>query len=131
MSARGERSGERAGGEPAGRKNFLGTGNDAFTCLVCGCEVLPLANGSFRSHCPECLWSQHVDEVPGDRAAQCGGLMEPIGLEGSAGSGWRLVHACVQCGAVRRNRTAEDDPRQPDNWERLVEVSRAPRRRET
>ena len=108
---------------PSGRKNFLGTGNDAFICLVCGCEVQPLLNGSFRSHCPECLWSRHVDSVPGDRASKCGGLMKPVGLEGSPGTGWQIVHECAECGLKRRNRTAENDPRQPDNWERIVEIS--------
>jgi hypothetical protein len=106
-----------------GRRNFLGAGNDEFTCLVCGTQVLPLRNGSFRSHCPECLWSRHVDDVPGDRASSCGGLMEPIALEGSAAGGWSVVHACRRCGARKRNRTAEDDPRQPDRWERMMEVS--------
>ena len=85
---------------PSSRKNFLGQGNDAFTCLVCGCEVVPLANGSFRSHCPRCLWSLHVDCVPGDRANPCGGLMAPVGLEGSPATGWRIVHECTRCGAV-------------------------------
>ena len=107
-----------------GRKNFLGQGNDPFTCLVCGCEVLPLQNGSFRSHCPKCLWSRHVDSVPGDRSAQCGGLMEPVALEGSATTGWFVVHVCASCGIRRRNKTAENDPRQPDSWERMIEVSR-------
>jgi len=110
------------GRDPPSR-NFEGFGNDPFTCLVCGCEVLPLVNGSFRSHCPECLWSRHVDCVPGDRASECGGIMKPVALEGSAASGWTLVHVCVECGVERRNRTAEDDPGQPDKWDRMVEVS--------
>jgi hypothetical protein len=109
--------------EPGGRRNFLGTGNDPFTCAVCGAAVLPLANGSFRSHCPECLWSLHVDVIPGDRASDCGGLMEPVALEGAASAGWSIVHVCRRCGARRRNRSAEDDPRQPDRWDRMVEVS--------
>jgi len=108
---------------PDGRRSFVGAGNDAFKCLVCGCDVLPLLNGSYRSHCPRCLWSRHVDSSPGDRAENCGGLMKPVGLEGSSSGGWSLVHVCTVCGARRRNKTAEDDPRQPDSWERLVEVS--------
>jgi hypothetical protein len=101
----------------------VGSGNDGFQCLVCGCEVLPLTNGSYRSHCPLCLWSRHVDEAPGDRASSCGGLMEPVGVEGSMGGGWVLVHRCVECGFTRRNRTAEDDPRQGDDWGKIVELS--------
>jgi hypothetical protein len=105
------------------RRSFGPSGNDSFTCGVCACEVLPLQNGSFRSHCPECLWSRHVDAVPGDRSADCGGLMEPVAIEGSDGSGWVIVHACVKCGVRKRNRASHDDPRQPDNWERMIEVS--------
>jgi len=64
-----------------------------------------------------------VDVVPGDRASTCEGLMEPVALEGSGSKGWCLVHVCAACGATRRNRTAEDDPRQPDDWDRMVEIS--------
>ncbi|WDF05905.1 RNHCP domain-containing protein [Shouchella hunanensis] len=35
------------------------------------------ANGSYRNHCPFCLYSKHQDIIPGDRASTCGGLMEP------------------------------------------------------
>ena len=105
------------------RTNLVGSGNDPFRCWVCGCEVLPLQNGSFRSHCPDCLWSRHVDGVPGDRASSCGGLMEPVGLDGSAASGWIVVHRCVRCGTLRRNRAALNDPRQPDSWDTLLQVS--------
>ena len=104
-------------------RQFVGSGNDGFVCLVCGTNVLPLLNGSFRSHCPECLWSRHVDEAPGDRASECQGLMEPTRLEGSAASGWTLVHRCNKCGVLRRNRAAVNDPRQPDRWERILDLS--------
>lgn len=109
--------------EPGCRKNPLPAGNEGFTCRVCGLEVLPLANGSFRNHCPRCLWSAHVDRVPGDRSEGCGGLMRPEGLVGSPSTGWQIAHRCIACGAVRYNRTAEDDPRQPDDWDRIVELS--------
>ncbi len=104
------------------RKNFLGQGNEAFTCARCNASVLPRQIG-FRNHCPECLWCRHVDVVPGDRQSDCGGLMEPIALEGSQGSGWYLVHRCTACGAVRRNQTAEKDSVQPDRWEALIALS--------
>lgn len=42
--------------------------NTAFVCQNCKREVLPIQNGSYRNHCPFCLFSLHVDgEVPGDR----------------------------------------------------------------
>ena len=58
---------------------------DTFTCKVCGRPVSPDTAGSaHRNHCPNCLTSLHVDEEPGDRAADCGGLMDP-----------RTSHRCV------------------------------------
>ena len=54
--------------------------NTAFTCLICDLEVAPLSNGSYRNHCPGCLYSQHLDLVPGDRASSCEGMMEPVEL---------------------------------------------------
>ena len=105
------------------RKNFLPSGNDEFVCLHCHASVLPLAAGGFRNHCPVCLWSRHVDEVPGDRAASCGGLMEPIAAEGTSAGGWVVTHRCVECGFERRNRVCLEDPRQPDDFDRLVEIS--------
>lgn len=109
---------------PAGeRKNLVHGGNEAFTCLRCGASVRPLQNGSVRNHCPECLWSLHLDQVPGDRADRCGSLMEPVGLEGSPSAGFTIVLRCTGCGAVRRNRASEDDPAQPDRWEALTELS--------
>jgi hypothetical protein len=70
--------------------------------------VRPLVNGSYRNHCPACLWSRHVDVLPGDRAADCGGLMEPIGVEHRHGKGMVIVHRCQRCGVTRPNRVAVD-----------------------
>ena len=51
--------------------------NDTFTCKVCGRVCTPQNAGSdHRNHCPNCLSSLHVDEEPGDRASDCGGIME-------------------------------------------------------
>lgn len=104
------------------RKNFLGQGNDSFQCLYCHLEVLPLLTG-FRNHCPRCLYSLHVDEIPGDRDHSCGGLMEPTALDGSEGAGWFIVHRCKNCGIEKRNSVATDDPRQPDSWDQIVAIS--------
>jgi len=106
------------------RKNFVGRTNCGFVCERCGERVLPLSRGGFRNHCPKCLWSKHVDRVPGDRAESCGGLMEPVRVESDAKRGWMIVHECVRCGFVGRNRAALDDPRQGDEWGVMVEVAR-------
>ncbi len=76
-----------------------------FTCEVCGLSV---RGTGYTNHCPRCLWSKHVDVQPGDRAATCHGLMEPIALE-IRGDRYILLHRCTRCGVVRRNKAAADD----------------------
>lgn len=97
--------------------------NQPFECLRCGAAVLPLVNGSVRNHCPECLWSRHVDVFPGDRASDCGGALEPVAVEQHPKKGWVIVHACQTCGERRRNKAALDDPQQPDRYDVLVALS--------
>ena len=54
---------------------------DVFTCRVCGWPVGPQVAGTqHRNHCPNCLASVHLDDEPGDRAADCGGTMEPVAV---------------------------------------------------
>jgi len=107
-----------------GVRRFIGRGaNQGFTCSVCGADVPPLANGSYRNHCPACLHSVHVDVNPGDRASDCGGVLEPVGAEHSGKKGWVIVHRCRRCGAVRRNRAALDDALWADDHERLVALA--------
>jgi rubrerythrin len=78
-----------------------------FTCEHCG--VTTRGNG-YTNHCPQCLWSKHVDISPGDRAEACQGLMRPDGLEGSTPE-YTLIHRCERCGAIRRVRSSpNDDP---------------------
>lgn len=83
---------------------FIRTKED-FICEHCGAEVI--GNG-YTNHCPECLWSKHVDIHPGDRAHTCGGLMEPVDVEIKDG-GYVLIHQCVQCQYRKPNKVAKDD----------------------
>src|SRR4051812_39947985 len=76
-----------------------------FTCEHCGAEVI--GNG-YTNHCPKCLWSKHVDNFPGDRAAVCQGMMEPIKLEAEKGE-FILTNRCVKCAYTKRNKTSSDD----------------------
>jgi hypothetical protein len=62
-----------------------------------------------RNHCPNCLWSRHVDDSPGDRAAECGSSMEPVAVMVRNGGEWVLIHRCTGCGELKANRTAGDD----------------------
>ena len=52
---------------------------ESFTCKACGHLVTPEEAGTqHRNHCPNCLSSLHVDIEPGDRASDCGGVMEQL-----------------------------------------------------
>ena len=80
------------------------------TCKVCGRQVGPEGAGSsHRNHCPNCLHSLHVDDRPGDRAACCGGIMEPVGVWVRKGGEWAVIHRCRRCGHLSSNRVAADD----------------------
>jgi len=72
--------------------------NTGFTCVHCSAPVPASTDGHYRNHCPVCLWSLHVDDLPGDRASDCRALMEPIGLVEKSGKGWQLVHRCIHPG---------------------------------
>lgn len=65
-------------------------------------------------HCPRCLRSLHVDVVPGDRAAECGGILDPVRAEQRHGD-WVLIYRCRECGAERVNRALLDGV-EPDDW---------------
>ena len=81
-----------------------------FICKVCGRPVSAEGAGSrHRNHCPNCLSSQHLDVEPGDRAADCGGVMEPIAVWVRKNGEWAIIHRCKICGALSSNRVAADD----------------------
>lgn len=83
----------------------------SFRCGHCGLDVSNHAPGTaHRNHCPNCLWSRHLDDdSPGDRAAECGSRMEPIAICVRGDGEWVVVHRCTGCGALHLNRTAGDD----------------------
>jgi hypothetical protein len=91
-------------------KRFTKTKED-FVCEHCGTAV---TGDGYTNHCSNCLWSKHVDVMPGDRTESCQGLMEPIGLE-SKGGNYTIIHRCQKCKTERRNRTAT-----PDNFEAML-----------
>jgi hypothetical protein len=95
--------------------------NTGFACEKCGRVVLPLSNGSYRNHCPFCLFSRHVDKEPGDRRETCGGLMAPVGIQYRAGKGYQIIHRCLVCGAERVNKAAVNTI-QPDDIEALARI---------
>lgn len=88
--------------------------DEGFICGHCGFKVEPLGYTS-RDHCPKCLWSLHADNLPGDRASGCMGLMEPVSARPDAKKGYIIIYRCTKCGAVRRCRAAHNAKEQPDD----------------
>ncbi len=86
-----------------------------FVCEQCGRAV---TGDGYTNHCPDCLYSKHVDVAPGDRAAACGGLMRPIGSE-LKGSTYFVLQECVSCGFRRKNRIA------PNEMAALIRLTRS------
>lgn len=82
--------------------------NTSFKCEKCGSQVIPLTNGSYRNHCPFCLYSKHLDNKPGDRLSHCKGLMKPIALDYSSKKGYQIVHQCIKCEKIQKNKVAKD-----------------------
>ena len=81
-----------------------------FRCTHCGLDVPTDAPGTaHRNHCPTCLWSRHLDDVPGDRAARCGAAMEPLAVSSRGDGEWTLIHRCRGCAELHLNRVAGDD----------------------
>jgi len=95
-------------------KEFKKTKED-FVCENCGEEV---KGDGYTNHCPRCLWSKHVDIHPGDRQAECGGMMKPVEVTSKAGE-TDLVHECVRCGYRKTNKASKDD-----NFEAIIRLSK-------
>ena len=87
-----------------------GTQDEGFNCKACGKFITVKDCGTNnRNHCPHCLSSIHLDNIPGDRSADCGGIMEPISIYVRPDGEWALIHRCKKCGELKINRIAADD----------------------
>ena len=82
--------------------------DEEFICENCGKKVDKLGYSS-RNHCPYCLYSKHVDINPGDREEECHGLLEPIKVELDSKKGYVIIFKCKKCGAIKKNKAAQDD----------------------
>lgn len=99
------------------------TKNDSgFTCVHCGFEVKPLGYTS-RNHCPKCLWSIHIDIMPGDRECDCLGEMEPVSAVTDAKKGYIIIHKCTKCNEIRRNKAAHEAKIQPDDINKIIKLT--------
>ena len=94
-------------GEAQVRRNPIHR-DESFQCMHCK-EQVERGGSQVRDHCPVCLHGRHVDRVPGDRAADCGGLLKPVdfSLEGRAGV--VISYQCVRCSHSFRVRAHPDD----------------------
>lgn len=87
-------------------KNFT-MRDEEFLCENCGNKVLPLGYTA-RDHCPFCLYSKHVDIMPGDRKNTCKGLLKPVGIEKFKDT-YKILYRCEKCGETHKNIMAKDD----------------------
>jgi len=89
--------------------------DEEFICENCGKKVSKL-NYTARDHCPFCLYSKHVDILPGDRNNVCKGLLKPIDVEKFKDT-YKIVYQCEKCKEKHKNIMATDD-----NYDELLEI---------
>lgn len=97
-------------------KNFTMI-DEAFICEHCHKNVDKL-NYTARDHCPFCLYSKHVDIMPGDRMNSCEGLLKPIGIEKYRNS-YKIIYQCETCKKIHKNIMANDD-----DMDLIIELSK-------
>lgn len=81
--------------------------DEEFVCDKCG-KLVSRLNYTARDHCPYCLYSKHVDIMPGDRMNTCKGLLKPIGIEKFKDT-YKILYKCESCQMEHKNIVAKDD----------------------
>ena len=90
--------------------------DEEFICEVCNKKVNKLEYTA-RDHCPYCLSSKHLDINPGDRLANCGGILIPIDIEKSKKDTYKIIYQCNKCKEIKKNKMAIDD-----NYDKVLEI---------
>ena len=90
--------------------------DEGFICEVCGKQVEKL-NYTARDHCNYCLSSKHLDVFPGDRKANCGGILVPIAVEKGPRDTIKIIYKCSKCGEEKKNIMADDD-----DFDKILEI---------
>ena len=80
--------------------------NQSFYCENCSQLVEPHPKSS-RDHCNKCLYSKHIDIIPGDRENKCCGLLKPIGIKLTPKK--QIKYLCNKCNEPRYCVIAPDD----------------------
>lgn len=91
--------------------------DEEFICENCGKYVEKL-NITARDHCPFCLYSKHVDKMPGDRQNSCKGLLKPVSIEKFKDS-YKIIYECQKCHENHKNKMAFDD-----DINKIIEISK-------
>lgn len=91
--------------------------DEEFICDNCNKHILPLGYTA-RDHCNYCLYSKHVDILPGDRMNPCKGLLKPIGIEKFKNT-YKIIYKCEKCKELHKNIMANDD-----NYDLIIELSK-------
>ena len=90
--------------------------DEEFICENCNKQVKKL-NYTARDHCNFCLFSKHVDIMPGDRANNCHGLLKPISIEKFKNT-YKIIYKCNKCHKIHKNIMATDD-----NYDLIIKLS--------
>lgn len=91
--------------------------DEEFICENCHKKVNKL-NYTARDHCPFCLYSKHLDIMPGDRQNKCKGMLKPIGIEKFKNT-YKIIYKCEKCGEKHKNIIANDD-----DFEQIIKLSK-------
>lgn len=91
--------------------------DEEFICENCNNKINKL-NYTARDHCNYCLYSKHVDIMPGDRLNTCLGLLKPVSIEKYKNT-YKIIYKCQKCGQLHKNIMANDD-----NFDKIIELSK-------
>ncbi len=88
--------------------------DEDFECQNCHMMVPRRGGGYCRNHCPNCLYSYHVDlKLPGDRKCTCQSLMKPVDMiYNSAKKTYQIIHECLKCKYRHPVTVAKDDSKE-------------------
>ncbi|MES2614931.1 MAG: RNHCP domain-containing protein [Bdellovibrionota bacterium] len=95
--------------------------NESFSCAHCRFQV-PKSSSTCRDHCPKCLYSLHVDKNPGDRLAECGGVLQPVAWSQNKKKGYMIHYICQKCSMKKVNKFLQNDAIMPDDINTLIRL---------